>query len=220
MVLDFINSDWLQLIFPFIFTMWILEFNAPSVDAEEYLFAKKAFISERRDQAIKLLRQQLDTGYTRNLDNILLRLGQLYTEKYMELSYYETELYNNQLEEYNQNKRGKKAPKLNTKRSNRYLKLAIDLFTSLEKKFPKHPKLDEILFFIGFVNVEFGRVTKGARYLRKVIQKYPRSRKYEEALLYLGDFHFDRQQYRQALKNFRILLRKKNPDYYNYTLYK
>jgi len=78
--------------------------KAPSVKASEYLFAKQAFLSEKRDQAIRLLRQELDSGYKHNRDNMLLRLGQLYTEKYMELSYLENQYYSNKLEEWQKKK--------------------------------------------------------------------------------------------------------------------
>jgi len=141
--------------------------KTPSIDQKEFVFAKQKFLSKKRDEAIKLLRQQIEAGYKRNLDNMLLRLGQLYTEKYMEFSYLENELYNTQLDDFDA-KRRKKAPRLDNSRSNRNLKLALSIFTKLEKNYPRHRKMDQILFFIGFVNMEMNRVAKGSRYLRRL----------------------------------------------------
>ncbi len=111
-----------------------------SVDAREYIFAKEAFLSEKRDQAIKLLRQELDAGMTANRDNMLLRLGQLYAEKYMELSYRETELYSAELQDYEKKKALDKnykgaVPSIDSNRSKSYLTESLGLFYRLEKNF-------------------------------------------------------------------------------------
>ena len=115
----------------------------PSVNHKDFIFAKEVFLAEKRDEAIKLLRQDLDAGLKANRDNILLRLGQLYAEKYMELSYNETELWSDQLREWEKQKLvHKNAPKpvSDTSRSQRYLKDALGLFYSLEREYPHHPK--------------------------------------------------------------------------------
>ncbi|MCB0403703.1 MAG: tetratricopeptide repeat protein [Bdellovibrionales bacterium] len=200
------------------------EANSPSVDTQRYLFEKQTFLTARRDQAIKLLRQELASGYAKNRDNVLLRLGQLYTEKYMELNFHELEMYNAQLEEYDKAKAAgqkvKKAPKLDTRRSKRYLTRALETLTRLEKEYPKHPRMDEVLYFLGFVNLEFGRTQKGAAYLERLVRSYPKSRKYDEAILVLADFYFDNQKFAPALAKYQTILRRKDSDLANYALYK
>jgi hypothetical protein len=78
--------------------------KTPQVDAKKFFFAKEAFLAEKREEAIKLLRQQMDAGLNVNRENMLLRLGQLYAEKYMELSYQETEVFTAKLQEYEKKK--------------------------------------------------------------------------------------------------------------------
>lgn len=194
-----------------------------SFDAKEYLSVKEAFLAERRDQAIKLLRQQLDSNLAANRDNILLRLGQLYAEKYMELSYRENELYTQQLNEFEKHKavdKGAKTPQLDGSRSRLYLKDSLGLFYSLEKDYPRHPKIDEVVFFIGFVEMESGHPEKGVRYLERVIHQYPSSRKFEEATVYLGDYYFDKSKFRDAQAKFRILLNRPTSPLHHYAKYK
>ncbi len=196
--------------------------NAPSVDAREYLFAKETFVSDRRDQAIKLLRQELDAGMTSNRDNILLRLGQLYAEKYMELSYRETELYSSEIADYEKKKvidKNAKPAKLDNTRSQSYLKDSLTLFYKLEKEFPKHPKMDEVLFFIGFVEMESGN-EKATSYLERVIRQYPRSRKFEEAVIYLADHYFEKTKFRDALNKYSILVHRTESPLYPFARYK
>ncbi len=193
------------------------------VNAQTYLSAKEAFVSEKREEAIKLLRQELDSGYKRNKDNLLLRLGQLYAEKYMELSFEENELYTANLADYekkHQTNKALKPPQLDQGRSQRYLKDALGVFQGLLKEYPRHPRIDEIIFFIGFVDMETGDTTTGLRYLERVVREFPRSRKYEEAVVYLGDHFFDAAKFREALAKYRILLNRKESPLYDYAVYK
>ena len=196
------------------------ELRTPTIAREEFLFAKHAFLAERRDQAIKLLRQELDAGFRENRANMLLRLGQLYAEKYMELSYLENQVFSSQLKDFEQKGSKGKPPRLQSARSKSYLKKALTLFYSLERKYPKHPKMDEILFFIGFVEMENGNGAKGAKYLSRVISRYPRSRKFDEAVVYLGDYYFGRHKFTTAASKYSILLRRKNAAWHPYARYK
>lgn len=196
---------------------------APNVSHQELLFAKESFLAEKRDQAIKLLRQEMDSGYKNNRDNMLLRLGQLYAEKYMELSYIENELFTEQLEKYQKEKAEKpKAPqpKLDNSRSHKYLKDGLALFYQLEREYPHHPKIDEIIYFIGFVEMEGGNGTKGAQYLERVVRNYPKSLKYDDAVVYLGDYYFDHQKFREAIAKYRILLQRNDSSLHDYAIYK
>ena len=194
-----------------------------SYNSQEFLFAKEAFLAEKRDESIKLLRQEMDSGYKSNRDNMLLRLGQLYAEKYQELSYGENEMYSRQLEDFEKKKatdKNVKRPVMDTSRSRRYLKDALQLFYSVEKEFPKHAKIDEVIFFIGFVEMESGNLEKGMKYLERVVRQYPQSRKFDEAVVYLGDHYFDKVKFREAIAKFNILLRRQESSLYYYAVYK
>ncbi len=193
------------------------------VDAKKFLFAKEAFLAEKREEAIKLLRQQMDSGMNINRENMLLRLGQLYAEKYMDLSFQETEVFTAKLQEYEKKKAaGVKAesPKADNSRSKTYLKDSLKLFYELERKAPHHAKIDEILFFIGFVEMESGNGAKGAKYLDKVIQQHPKSRKWEEAVIYMGDYYFDKSDFKRAYAKFALLGNKSESGMKQFAIYK
>jgi len=200
-----------------------IKLDIPTFNATQFAFAKETFLSEKRDEAIRLLRQQLDSGYQVNRDNMLLRLGQLYAEKYMELSYKENEVFTEQINDY-EAKKGKdkkaKAPGLDNRRSKQYLTDALRIFYQLEKGYPKHPKMDEIVYFIGFVELESNNQKRGVRYLERLLKDYPRSKKYEEALLYLGDHYFESLKFKLAYEKYAGLARRKNSELYDYCLYK
>ncbi len=195
----------------------------PSYNHQKFLAEKEAFLTEKRDEAIKLLRQQIAVGYTQNLPNMLLRLGQLYTEKYTELSYYEHEIYSAKLKAYEKLKaKNPKAlpPKFDTSRSRAYLKDALKIFHNLEKKYSRHPKMDEIVFFIGFVELELGNKKKGVSYLERLIKNYPFSKKFDEAVISLGDYYFDLHLFKEAASKFELLLKRKNINLSYYARYK
>lgn len=200
-----------------------VKLKQPSINHQQFLFAKEAYISEKRDEAIKLLRQEMDSGMKANRDNMLLRLGQLYAEKYMELSYREGEVYTQQYADFEKRKEtDKKAqpPKGDNSRSQAYLKDALRTFYSLEREYPKSNKIDEAIYFIGFVELESGNTQKGVAYLDRVIKNYPRSRKYDEAVLYLGDFYFDKHKFKDAQTKYRVLVARQSnvKDYAAYKL--
>jgi len=195
----------------------------PSVDHKDYIFAREAFLAEKRDEAIKLLRQDMDSGMKQNRDNMLLRLGQLYAEKYMELSYDETQVFTKQIGDWEERKKtdkNAKKPVNDNGRSQKYLKDALALFYNLEREYPRHPKMDEIIFFIGFVEMESGNHKKGLAYLERLIRQYPKSRKYDEAVVYLADLLFDSHRFREAMGKYRILLSRQGSSLYHYAVYK
>jgi tetratricopeptide (TPR) repeat protein len=199
------------------------ELRQNSFDPKKFLFAKEAFLEEKRDEAIRLMRQQLDAKLPGNRHNLLLSLGQLYAEKYMDLSYRETELYTEKLQDYEKAKvkdKKAKAPNLDNSRSKRYLKDALGLFYSLEREFPTHPKIDEVIFFIGFVEMESGNGEKGSRYLERVVREFRKSRKYDEAVIYLGDYYFDKGKFNEALNKYKILAGNRESDMQPYAFYK
>ncbi|NBX94002.1 MAG: hypothetical protein EBQ85_12295 [Proteobacteria bacterium] len=196
----------------------------PSLTAQQFLFAKETFLAEKRDEAIKLLRQELDSGNKGNKDNVLLKLGQLYAEKYMELSFREGEVYNQEFVEYEKKKSEEEkvgsAPKLDNSRSQYYLKEALSVFYQLEKEYSKHPRLDEILYFIGFVEMESGNSEKGKKYLERVIKQFPQSKKYDDAAVYLADYYFDKAKFKLAREDYQLLVSRGSSlkDYAKYKL--
>ncbi|MBI1861114.1 MAG: tetratricopeptide repeat protein [Deltaproteobacteria bacterium] len=196
-----------------------VEIKGPSLDATTFFSAKEAFVTEKRDEAIKILRQQLDAGLTNNRDNQLLKLGQLYAEKYMEMSYRENEIFTAQLNE-KAKRRDEKEARLDNSRSQRYLKDALHVFNTMEKEFPNHPKIDEVDFFIGFVELEQGKEKRGVQYLERVVQRYPQSRKFDEALVYLGDFYFEKHKLNEAVVRFKALASKRSSALFHYAKYK
>jgi len=199
----------------------------PSYSLQEFLFVKEAFLTEKREEAIKLLRQELDSGVKRNRDNVLLKLGQLYVEKYMELSYRENQNYNEEYKKFESQKadpkaKGKasgKAPVLNNNRSRFYLQKALSSFYQLEKEYPKHPKIDEVFYFIGFVEMESKNTAKGEKYLERVVKDFPQSAKYDDAAIYLADSYFDRNKFKESEKVY-LLLVKRNSNLKDYARYK
>ncbi|NBX76964.1 MAG: hypothetical protein EBQ92_10455 [Proteobacteria bacterium] len=198
--------------------------KTPSMSAQDYLFAKETFLTEKRDEAIKLLRQELDSGAKVNRDNVLLQLGQLYVEKYMEFSYRESQVYNQQYIDYEKaqstGKKGGTPPKLDNSRSNYYLKEALKVFYQLEKEYPKHPKIDEVVYFIGFVEMEGKNEPKGLKYLERVVKEFPQSRKFDDAAVYLADTYFDKNKFKEARNYYQVLVKRDSSlkDYAHYKL--
>src|SRR5690606_20887560 len=53
-----------------------------------------------------------------------------------------------------------------------------------------------------------------------LIKQHPKSRKFEDAVVYLGDYYFDKNKFKDAHAKFRILVRRKASPMFHYATYK
>ncbi|MCP4606110.1 MAG: tetratricopeptide repeat protein [Proteobacteria bacterium] len=85
----------------------------------------------------------------------------------------------------------------------RFLKdQAISTYELILKRYPNTHLADRILFNISHEQRELGLFDEMKDYLTKLIKEYPNSPYRTEALLVLGDFHFDRTEFARAQSHF------------------
>jgi len=83
----------------------------------------------------------------------------------------------------------------------RFLKeQAIGTYREILKRYPDTHLADRILFNISHEQRELGLFSEMKQTLEKLITSYPQSPYYAEALLVLGDYHFDRTEFAKAEK--------------------
>ncbi len=95
----------------------------------------------------------------------------------------------------------------------RFLKeQAINTYQFILKKYPDTHLADRILFNISHEQRELGMFDEMKTTLEKLVGEHPDSPYQTEALLVLGDFHFDRMKFARAENYYRqIVDKKKNP---------
>lgn len=154
-----------------------------------------------------------------NRGELWLRLAELYVEKASLVEMREQKKHEARLLQFSQGKL-KKSPVFNDKISKAYNKKAIELYEYFVRDFPRDPKMDQALFFLGFNHFELGDVRKGAGYYTRLTNEYPRSPYVDEADFALGDYYFDNSKWTEAYNNYIKVVKKKNSRMFYFSLYK
>lgn len=148
-----------------------------------------------------------------------LRQGELYVEK---ARLVEQRLFNDfdrRIELYNQ-KKLKRKPKIDLSPALEYYKKAETLYNWFLRDFPKDSKADQALFFLGYINFELNKKEAGEHYYTLLTKKYPKSEYVTEAHFALGEFYFERDDWRNALTEYNKVAQKKNSRLYSFAYYK
>ena len=169
-------------------------------------------IDEIRDQEIQQLQLVLSrSAPTDKQPDFLLRLAELYTEKYRLYFFKENELWSRKMDAYlqlplSQQKQTSK-PLLENYSSKNWLGKAVDTLEKIPLQRGKYERLDEVYYFLGFNLWELGKRKESVDNFQKIVSFYPQSRFSAEAYRYIADFAFasrdferSRSLYEQASK--------------------
>jgi cellulose synthase operon protein C len=92
----------------------------------------------------------------------------------------------------------------------RFLKeQAINTYTFILQHYPKTHLGGRILFNIAHEHRELGNFDEMVTNLQRLVKEYPDSPYRSEALLVLGDYHFDKTEFATAEKNYREIIDQK-----------
>jgi cellulose synthase operon protein C len=173
-------------------------------------------LDEQTNQLFKLT-QQYKKSTKRG--ELWLRLAELYVEKARLIEFQIHTRHDKQMESFQEGKT-KTRPKLNLTPSLEYNKKAIQLYEWFIRDFPKDPKMDQALFFLGFNHFEISNVKKGEEYYLRLTKEYPNSSYVGESYFALGEYNFDNEKWAVALKNYEKVVEDKKGRLYSFGLYK
>ncbi len=88
------------------------------------------------------------------------------------------------------------------------------------KEYPKSKRSDRYLFNQGFALSFLNKKTQAARIYSELVRKYPNSKSTGEAYFNLGEYHFDKSDFRKALANYKAALKFKSSKRYGWSLFK
>lgn len=176
----------------------------------------------------KLLDKEIDELYkltqrykkSPNRGELWLRLAELYVEKARLFSYRSQAKFDKDIADWEAGGRKGKAPKLNLSVAKSYNKKAIQLYEWFLNDFPRDPKIDQALFFLGYNYVEMDQVSKGVTYYEKLTSQFPKSPYVSESHFALGEYYFDNQKWDKAAQNFKRVLQIQTARLYSFALYK
>lgn len=174
-------------------------------------------VTDEQIRELFKLTQRFKSSPTRG--ELWLRLAELYSEKAQIVDFRKQTEYDHKLKEY-QDGRSKQKPRLDTREATEYNKKAIQLYEWFVRDFPRDPKMDQALFFLGFNYFELGENKKGHKHYSELTQKFPRSSFLNEANFALAEYHFENEEWKKALDFYIKVLKNKNHRLFNFALYK
>ena len=157
--------------------------------------------------------------HSANRGEIWLRLGERYVEKARLVDMKAQNDYDKKLKDY-LNQKSKAKPKLDRGIAREYNEKAVRLYEWFIRDFPKDPKVDQALFFLGYNQFELGNTKTGEKYYTELVHRFPDSSFITESRFALGEYYFENEQWRSALENYAKVVQAKNARLNTFALYK
>ncbi|MEW6056971.1 MAG: hypothetical protein AB1540_10185 [Bdellovibrionota bacterium] len=205
---------------PVLLVVWSLFFPALGFSYSDSQFQsvtteEEAQVNRIRDQEISQLKIVLGRRFAESRrPDILLRLAELYTEKYRFYFLKENEIYQKL------HKQGQRPKTVDHTRSRAQLKSSTNVCLSVLNSKVPFKKLDQVYYYLGYNAQESGNERAALNYLGILVRKYPNSIFAAEAYRSLGDYAFEDQKYGQAVSLFEKAARYTNVPSHPRTLYK
>lgn len=190
-------------------------------ESEEYNAERMELLAVKRRNLIldirRFIRDARDADQKAELN---LRLGGLYMEDYYSGLAKAQVVYDRQLKEYNANKKGRRQPKFDNSEALGSLDKARAIYRDLVQRYPRHPRRDEMLYFLALANLDRGQTQEGMSYFARLTQETPGSKYVNDALVQLGDHYFDSNKFKDAEIYFDKIIAKKYRPLLAYAVYK
>ncbi len=200
------------------------DLRAVKPPSSRQFFGSRGTLEDRYEQLVDAEIAQLfklSAQYQRSPSRgeIWVRLAERYVEKGRLIEFRLQDEFDKKIEAFNAGKL-KSRPKLDLGLSNDYSKKAIQLYEWFIRDFPKDPKVDQALYFLGYSHFDIGDVRRGEAYYRRLIQQYPKSEYVAESHFALGEYHFENENWQEALKHYSRVVRSEGSRLYTFALYK
>jgi TolA-binding protein len=151
---------------------------------------------------------------------LLERILNLYMEQATYVRSEEERRYDKRWKRWNANGRKGREPRLSNRQSQSHWKSVIRQSSLILKEYPKAQNADTVTFNKAIALQYLGQETDSARIFTQLIQKYPNSAIAGEAYAALGDYYFNRNDFRNAQKNYGKALKYKRSKRYLWSIFK
>lgn len=148
-----------------------------------------------------------------------LRLAERYVEKSRLVEYREQSAYDRRVKDYLDG-RTRLKPRLDTTKTREYNRKAVQLYEWFLRDFPRDPKVDQALFFLGYNHFELGNTTKGEQYYQQLVRNYPDSVYVAESHFALGEFYFENEDWENGFNNYQKVIQAKRARLASFAYYK
>ena len=150
---------------------------------------------------------------------LTLRLGALYVEKARLISFKIQTDYDQKMTAFKSGRRNTK-PILNLRPAQVYNNKSLKLFKDFKNNYPRHKRMDEVLFFLGFNFYQVEKAQEGIKYFSELEKLFPASPYLYEARFQLGEHYFKFRNWKRSFQYYTKVSRNKRGKFYFFALYK
>jgi TolA-binding protein/Tfp pilus assembly protein PilF len=189
---------------------------------EEYNAEKQEVLTKkRRALMIDIKRFIREASAEDQKAELNLRLGTLYMEDYYSGLAKASQTFEKESAEFKKNPKSKRrAPKLDNSEAMASLEKARSIYKDLLQRYPRHPRRDEMLYFSAVAALDKGQVRDGMNYFKMLSEQTPGSKYVNDALVQLGDYYFDSNNFQQAETYYDKIISRRYQPLISYSVYK
>lgn len=174
---------------------------------------------EKTSKYLKKTAKSLPRGSAQRLE-ILERILNLYMEQSTYVRSEEERAYDKAWQTWNNDGRRGTEPKLENSKSTRYWQMVAEQATEMLDEYPRNKNADVVTFNKAVALAYLGDEKEAARMYTQLIQKYPNSNIAGDAYAALGDFYFDRNDFRNAQTHYDKAMRFRRSKRYLWSVFK
>jgi TolA-binding protein len=209
--------------------------GGPKLDFETFRKQVEVQVSEKRREEITSLRRLIDLGggSATETPQWYFRLAELLWEE-SQYFFFEANRRDDRLIALGTKGDPREIDRLMAekkdleKQADRYKDQSVALYKAILAKYPKYPRLDEVLYFLAESLSKRNRNDPDAlKAYRALIQKFPQSRYVPDAWMAFGEYYFEKANasdrvgnLRKALEAYRKAASYQESSVYGYALYK
>jgi len=138
--------------------------------------------------------------------DLMLRLAELYTEKYRLFFFKENEVWTKKMDEYLSlppaQAKYRAKPVVDGASSKQWLSKAVTVLQAIPLQKIQYSRVDEVYYFLAFNQWELGRKSEAVKSFEKIAESYPNSKFLSEAHRYLADFAFANREFDKSKRNY------------------
>lgn len=202
--------------------------NSPSLGGEQFVRQKTEVMAEAKwQEAFKLLKQLIDNTSDNDPSKpeLFYRLSEMYWERASSISMNAFAKEEECLDRAAGNDSAAAAC-TNTRQAEvattqNYRDQAIKIYRHIVQRFPQYPRLDTVLFALGFNFQQKGDQDSAKRIYIELIKRYPNSDHVADTLLNVGEIYFEAGQVQDAATAYgKVVSSYPSSSVYGYALYK
>ncbi len=175
--------------------------------------------SKRRGLILDIRRFIRDAQDADQKAELNLRLAALYREDYTAALARAQIRFDRELKACDA-KKCKNGPKLDSAEAVGSLSKARAIYRDLVVRYDRHPRRDEMVFFLAQSSLDMGKTEEAMAYFKKLSVENPNSRYVNDSTVQLADHHFDANQFAKAEPYYDRIIQKKYKPLLTYAAYK